>query len=99
MSPLAVILADPTRVGLAVELVMATAALGGEALLYLHAAAVPGAREPLIGEALAAGVRVIVCQTGLAEAGLAFADLSEGVEAGGLVSLLAEAGAYRLVVV
>lgn len=54
-------------------------------------------RAQLLDEALASGVRLIACQTGLAAAGITFDALPAGVEPGGLVSLLASLGDDRLV--
>lgn len=53
-------------------------------------------RRALIRIACESGVTLIACQTGLAIAGLALADLAAGVEAGGLVGLLATLGGDRL---
>lgn len=54
-------------------------------------------RTQLLAEALESGVTLIACQTGLAAAGIAFDALAQGVEPGGLVSLLATLGEDRLV--
>lgn len=51
----------------------------------------------LIDEVRAMGVRLIACQTGLALTALDASTLGPGVEAGGLVSLLAALGEDRLV--
>ncbi|PQM28653.1 hypothetical protein CVO77_09460 [Sphingopyxis lindanitolerans] len=53
----------------------------------------------LIAEAMAMGVRLIVCQSGLALAGMTANELAPQVRAGGLVSFLAEAGAGDQMVV
>ena len=53
-------------------------------------------RLALIAMAREAAIPLIACQTGLAVSGLALADLADGVEAGGLVSLMAAAGEDRL---
>ena len=66
------------------------------ALLAAHG--LPG-RAALIATALATGVEIAACQTGLALAGLAETDLPEGVETGGLIGLLADLGDDRLVTV
>ena len=62
-----------------------------------------GAGQPdlasLIAEAMAMGVRLIVCQSGLALAGMTASELVPHVRAGGLVSFLAEAGAEDQLVV
>jgi predicted peroxiredoxin len=62
-----------------------------------RAAAGLASRAQLIAEALASGVTLIACQTGLAAEEIAFDALPAGVEPGGLVSLLAELGDDRLV--
>ena len=53
-------------------------------------------RIGLIAIAQDSGVQLIACQTGLAIAGLALADLAPGVEAGGLVGVLALLADSRL---
>lgn len=47
----------------------------------------------LIAEATAMDVRLVVCQSGMALAGMTASDLAPQVRAGGLVSFLAEVGA------
>lgn len=64
----------------------------------LTAAGLPD-RRALIALAGGTGVRLIACQTGLAVHGLALADLTPGVEAGGLVGLMATLGDSRLIAV
>lgn len=61
----------------------------------LTAAGVP-TQEQLLEIARESGVALIVCQTGLALAGLSMETLPAGTEAGGLVSLLATLGEDRL---
>lgn len=51
----------------------------------------------LFDEALAMGVRMIACQTGLALTGSSAGNLDTHIETGGLVSLLASLGDGRLV--
>lgn len=53
----------------------------------------------LLEEAQALGVSLIACQTGGGLAGVTINDLDEGVEAGGLVSLLADAAEDQLVII
>ena len=55
-------------------------------------AGLPGLDE-LIGEALASGVEMVVCQSGLALVGLTADRIVDGVKAGGVVSFLAAAAA------
>lgn len=59
------------------------------------AAGLPTLAE-MIGEAAALGVGIIACQSGLALCGLRADALPPGVETGGLVALLADAGSDRL---
>jgi predicted peroxiredoxin len=106
--------ADPARFHAALSLAAAQAALGGRARIYLHGEAVallgqpgdetryaeagmPGSAE-LRAEAEALGVTLTACQSGFALAGLSHADTGPGVEAGGLLGLLAGLGDDRLVV-
>lgn len=56
-------------------------------------------RLALIAMAQASGVTLIVCQTGMAMMGLAMDGLATGVEAGGMMGLLADLGNDRLVTV
>jgi hypothetical protein len=92
-----VVSADAQRFAAALAIASAHAALGGQARVYLHDAAV-GCLLPTsaLGTALELGVILIACQTGLADAAI---PLPAGVDAGGLVSLLAELGDDRLVTV
>ena len=53
----------------------------------------------LIDEALAAGVRLIVCQAGLSAANLRMDQLDPRIEAGGMIGLLAGLDDGRLVTV
>lgn len=62
-----------------------------------HLAAGLPTRTQLLHEAQANGIGLIACQTGLAAAGIPFNTLPPGIEAGGLVSLLAGLGDDRLV--
>lgn len=78
---------------LTVRLILAGSDPGDDAL---HASGLP-TRAQLLDEAREGGVAIIACQTGLAAAGIAFDTLPAGIEAGGLVSLLAELGEDRLV--
>ena len=53
----------------------------------------------LYAEALDAGVRIMLCQSGMAMTGAEPRDYDERVEAGGMVSLMQTLGEDRLVVV
>ena len=52
----------------------------------------------LLDEALVAGVRIVLCQTGLALAGLSAEALDPRFDYGGIVAMLADLGDDRLVV-
>lgn len=91
---------DRERFRAALTLASAHAALGGRTRVYCHEGAVvllaSGDDAALVATALETGAALIACQTGLALAGLAEADLPEGVETGGMVGLLASLGDDRL---
>lgn len=93
--------ATPPDLRTALALALAQIALGGAARLFLDGAAVRLAAADdgaaLLGEALGDGVAVTLCQTGLAEAGLAAARLDPRFDYGGPVGLLAALGDDRLV--
>ena len=87
---------EPARFRAALRLAAAAAALGRPTRLFLDEDAVPVVAAATMPGALLAtawdlGVRLILCQTGLAAAGLDLRTLDPRMEAGGLVSLLAEA--------
>ncbi len=67
----------------------------GDGAAALAAAGLPD-RPALIAMAIDGGVALIACQTGLALVGLEIEDLAGGVEAGGMVGLLASLGDDRL---
>ena len=75
---------------------LASAARADDATARLAELGLPD-RIGLIAIARDSGVVFIACQTGLAVTGLALADLAPGVEAGGLVGLLATLGEDRLI--
>lgn len=77
---------------------LARAERGDEDRAALAANGLPN-RLDLITMAVSSGVSLIACQTGLAIAGLAIADLAEGVEAGGMMALMADLGNDRIVTV
>lgn len=54
-------------------------------------------RHALVALALETGVRLTVCQTGMALNGLSFADMPAGVAAGGMMHMLSQLGEDRLV--
>jgi predicted peroxiredoxin len=89
---------DPQRLGAALALAAANAALGGRTRVYFHETAVPLLRapDPLLLTAQESGALIIACQTGLADAGMQAGDLPQGVETGGLIGLLADLGDDRL---
>lgn len=97
-----VVSADPARRDAAAMVALAAAALGERVQVFHHADAVrllahadaQGAH--LVSEMLAAGIRLIACQTGLAANEMSFETLADGCESGGLVSVLADAREDRL---
>lgn len=99
--------ADPCRFEAALELAAANAALGHRTRLFLQSNAVSLLRRaaprkgemvpfPLLGEALALGASITLCQSGLALAGMTAEQLPDGIETGGLVGLLATRGEDQL---
>jgi peroxiredoxin family protein len=86
---------DLGRFQAALEVAAANAALGKRTRLFLQSNAVPLLRPALdadldlLGEAIALGTSVTVCQTGLAMVGMTAEELPPGVDTGGLVELLA----------
>lgn len=120
MRGLTIIVADISseRFRAALNLALATVALGGSARVFLDGEAVAILRQPIAGweddryeeaglpalpalcaEALDAGVRLILCQSGMAMTGAEPRDYDARVQYGGMVSLLADLGEDRLVVV
>lgn len=90
---------DADRLRSALGLAAAEAALGGRVRLFLDAAAVrvlrspPDFFDPMVEASRDLGVRLLLCQTGLSEQGVA---PDPRFDVGGLVSLLAELGEDRL---
>lgn len=99
---------DPVRLRAALEIAAVQAAIDRPAHLFLQSDAAPLLRGgddievdrptliQMLEQALGLGVKVTVCQSGLALAGMIAAELPEGVETGGLVGLLAGAGDDQL---
>jgi hypothetical protein len=102
MTGLGIIVADtdPVRFRTALTLAAAQAALGGRARLLLDSAAVALAATPhdLLESGFELGVEVMLCQSGLAEAGLDASALDSRFSYGGMVGWLADLGADRLVI-
>jgi len=92
--------ADPVRFRTALTLASAQAALGGRVRILLDSGAVALAlaSDPLLESCFDFGVEVMLCQTGLAEAGLEASTLDPRFSYGGMVSWLADLGADRLVI-
>jgi predicted peroxiredoxin len=102
--PLAILVAGsaPERYDSALRLAAGHAALGGPVRMLLDASAVPLAARPqdaLRDACFELGVAIMLCQTGMAEAGLSAAGLDPRFEAGGVISFLAALGEARLVVI
>ena len=100
MRGLAVVIgADGARLPTALTLIAAAAALGREVAVLFDGASVTAlvAPDALLAAALDLGVRIVACQSGLAEAGIAATSLPPGVVTGGMVSFLVEAGDAQIV--
>ena len=100
VTPLAIIVSEAgPRLATALTLAASAAALGREVTMLFDGAsvAVLTGGDPLLATALDLGVRVVACQTGLADAGIAATALPAGVVAGGMVSFLSEVGAAQIV--
>jgi predicted peroxiredoxin len=103
--------ADATRFASALEVAAANAALDHPTRIFLQAQAVPllgrilkAAAEmasitEMMAEALALGVKISACQSGLSLAGMTAADLDHGIETEGVVSFLAARGEDQLLIV
>lgn len=95
---------DPDRVASALGLAGAAAALGGRVRLFFDrgavraAATLTGENRDLLEVALDLGATAVLCQTGLAAAGLVADTLDPRFETGGLVDLLAHIDNDRLIV-
>ncbi|HEY5720699.1 MAG TPA: peroxiredoxin [Allosphingosinicella sp.] len=101
---------DPTRLHAALSVAAAWAALDRPARIFLQSDSAgllgrldePGSGEgqpslrEMLSESMALGVTVTLCQGGLALCGLSAEHLPDGVETGGLVGFLAEAGDDQL---
>ncbi len=86
------------RLATALTLAAAAAALGRDVTMLFDGASVTAlvAPDAALATALDLGVRVVACQSGLADAGIAAADLPPGVVTGGMVSFVAAAGDAQL---
>ncbi len=102
MTGIGIIVAEvnPDRFRTALTLAAAQGALGGRARILLDSGAVGLARasEPLLESCFDFGVEVMLCQTGLAAAGLDASTLDPRFFYGGMVSWLADLGPDRLVI-
>ncbi len=99
MTVLAIVVGDPARLPTALTLAAAAAALGRDVAMLFDGGSVTAlaAPDPLLATALELGVRIVACQTGLADAGIAAAALPPGVTTGGMVGFLAAAGDAQIV--
>lgn len=91
---------DRARLRDALLLAMPLAALGRPARLFLQEEAVEllvGDDSGLLAEAMALGVVIHACQSGLAGAKFSAYDLPAGVETGGLIAILAAHGEDQIV--
>jgi len=100
---LVVATAEPARVRAALRLAAAAAALGRPVRLFLDEEAVPAIATadaaPGFATAWELGAEVILCQTGLAAAGLNLRSLDPRIRTGGLVGLLDTLGDDQIVTV
>lgn len=100
-----VVEASTSRLHGALVMALAARALGQDVRLFLDSAAVAALAAPsdetiaLIDEALAAGLDLTLCQSGLAAAGLSAETLDPRFAYGGMVGLLAALGDDRLVAI
>jgi predicted peroxiredoxin len=101
MSGLALIVTDRARMAGGLRLAAAAAALGRPVSMLFDGdtvgALVVRAPAPWVTEALAMGVQMTACQTGMAEAGIDAPSLLAGVETGGLIGYLAAVGDAQLI--
>lgn len=90
---------DPVRFRSALTLAAAQAALGGRTRVLLDSAAVGLAAAPdeILESCFDLGVAVMLCQSGLAMAGLEAAGLDSRFDYGGMVGWLADLGDDRLI--
>lgn len=90
---------DPVRFRSALTLAAAHAALGGRTRMLLDGDAVALATTPddLLESCFELGVSIILCQSGLAATGFGAATLDPRYAYGGMVGLLADLGADRLI--
>lgn len=90
---------DAIRFRTALTLAAAQAALGGRVRILLDSGAVPLAAAPdaLLESCFELGVEVMLCQTGLAEAGMDATTLDRRFSFGGMVGWLAGLQNDRLV--
>ena len=104
LRPLAIIVAEASgdRLRTALTLGCAAAAMGRPVHMLFDGTSVAALQTARAVElrdaAIELGVRITACQTGLAEIGLAVADLVDGVETGGMVGFLARVGDAELVI-
>ncbi|TFU02907.1 peroxiredoxin [Polymorphobacter arshaanensis] len=101
MSALAIIVTEPDRIDAALRLAAAAAALSRPVAMLFDGSAVTSLRHgvapELLTDAMALGVRVTACQTGLAAAGMQADALASGVDTGGMVGFLAEQAGAQVV--
>ena len=89
---------EGSRLATALSLAAAAAALGGDVAMLFDGASVTALAGPdeAVSTARDLGVRIVACQTGLADAGMTAADLPAGVTTGGMVSFLAAVGTAQV---
>lgn len=99
VSPLAIVVGEGADPATALRLAAAAAALGREVAMLFDGASVTALAAPdaLLATALDLGVRVVACQTGLADRAIAASVLPAGVTTGGMVGFLADVGEAQIV--
>ena len=101
LNGLALIVTDSARMAGGLRLAAAAAALGRPVFMLFDGQTVSAllANRPpsLITEALAMGVQITACQTGMADAGIEADALLGGVETGGMIGFLSDFGQAQLI--
>ncbi len=95
---LALIVGEGAVPATALSLAAAAAALGREVAILFDGRSVTALAAPdeRVTTLLELGVRIVACQSGLAATGLDASRLPAGVETGGMVGFLAQAGDSQL---
>jgi hypothetical protein len=97
---LTIILTDPARIELAVELVGTVMALDGRTAVHLrdHAVDLLGSQSSHLSRLIEDGAEVTYCPTSAADRGTDMEKIDPSIEASGLVSIYVQLGQARLLV-